>query len=167
MPCLRIFERECGKSRKRGKNNMENRMQKNLRILLVLAILIAVALTTAFWAVSSLYQPFNPLRPLPPPPSTPGDFEFFYIAKTVVSSLNIALLGFLLITNADLFRKTRSKFTFALLIFSVAFLFKDLTASPIVIGAFGYRLVGLGPFALLPDMFEFVVLVALLYLNFE
>ena len=117
---------------------MEKRMHKNLRILLVLITLIAVALATAFWAVSTFYKPFNPLQPLPPPPSNPGDFEFFYIAKTVVSSVNIALLAFLLIINVDIFRKTRSKFTFGLLIFSIAFLFKDLTASPIMIWAFGY-----------------------------
>ena len=142
-------------------------MHRNLRIVLVLAILIVVALAAALWADSTFYQPFHPLRPVQPPPNNPGDFELFYAAKTVVSSVNIALLIFLLITNVDIFRKTRSKFTFTLLIFSIAFLFKNLTDSPIVIWAFGYRQFGLGPFALLPDLFEFVVLAALLYLNFE
>ena len=148
-------------------NKMGNQMQKNLKLLSVLLILIAVVLVAAFWAVSTLYQPFNPLRPLPPPPGNPGDFEFFYVAKAVVSSVNIALLTFLLISNVDLFRKTRSKFTFGLLIFSVAFLFKDLTSSPLIIWLFGFRLSGLGPFALLPDLFELVVLSALLYLSLE
>jgi hypothetical protein len=146
---------------------MENQMHKNLRIILVLTTLIAVALAAALWADSTFYQPFNPLRPLQPPHSIPGDFELFYAVTTVVSSVNIALLVFLLITNVDIFRKTRSKFTLTLLIFSTAFLFKNLTDSPIVIWAFGYRQFGLGPFALLPDLFEFVVLTALLYLNFE
>lgn len=146
---------------------MENRMQKPMIALVILITLAAVALAAASWAASTLYQPFNPLQPQPPPPNNPRDYQFFYVAKTVISSVDIALLAFLLITNADIFRKTRSKFTFALLIFSVAFLFKDLAASPVVIWAFGYRPSGLGPFALLPDIFEFVVLLALLYLNFE
>jgi hypothetical protein len=34
-----------------------------------------------------------------------------------------------------------------------------------VIGAFGFGLFGLGPFALLPDLFEFVALSVLLYLS--
>jgi len=147
---------------------MKKRMHKNLKIVLVLVILIVVALDAALWAAYTFYKPFNPLSPLPPPPnSNPGDLEVFYAAEAVVSSLNIALLVCLLITNADMFRKTRSKFTFGLLIFSTAFLFKDLTSSPLVIWVFGYHQEGLGPFALLPDLFELVVLCVLLYLSFE
>ena len=152
-------------------NTMQKQMEKTLKISLILVALIAVALVAAFWAISvlhqSLYQPFNPLRPMPPPPMNPEDYEFFYIAKAVVSSVNIALLALILIMNINIFRKTGSKFTFGLLIFSVAFLLKDLTASPLTIWAFGYQLVGLGPFALLPDLFELVVLSVLLYLSFE
>lgn len=142
-------------------------MRKNLKMMLVLIVLIVVAFDAAFWAVYSFYQPFNPLQPLPPPISNPGDLEVFYVAETVVSSLNMVLLTLLLIVNADIFRKTRSKFTFGLLIFSIAFLFKDLTSSPLVIWVFGYHPAGLGPFALLPGLFELVVLVVLLYLSFE
>lgn len=151
---------------------MKKRMYKNFKIAIVLVILIVVALDAALWAAYTFYkpfsQPFNPLRPLQPPlTSNPGDLEVFYAAAAVVSSLNIALLVFILITNADMFRKTRSKFTFGLLIFSTAFLIKDLTSNPLVIWVFGYRQEGLGPFALLPDLFELVVLVVLLYLSFE
>lgn len=146
---------------------MEKQMQKSLTTLIIIVTLLAVALATVAWAVSVFYQPFAPFRPTPPPPTNPDDFEFFYVAKTAVSSVNIALLAFILISNIYIFRKTRSKFTFGLLIFSVAFLLKDLTASPIIIWAFGYRLVGLGPFAFLPDLFEFVVLSVLLYLSLE
>ncbi len=150
---------------------MENSMEKTLKISLILVGLIAVALIAAFAALSvlfqSVYQPFNPLRPMPVPTSNSRDFEFFYVAKAVVSSVNIALLTLILVISANIFRRTGSKFTFGLLIFSVAFLLKDLTASPLVIWAFGYRLVGLGPFAFLPDVFELVVLSVLLYLSFE
>ena len=148
-------------------SNMEKQMQKSLTTLIIIVTLLAVALATVAWAVSVFYQPFAPFRPTPPPPTNPDDFEFFYVAKTAVSSVNMALLAFILISNIYIFRKTQSKFTFGLLIFSVAFLLKDLTASPIIIWAFGYRLVGLGPFAFLPDLFEFVVLSVLLYLSLE
>lgn len=142
-------------------------MQKNLKILLILVVLIVVALDAAFWAAYSFYQPIDPLRPVAPPVSNPADLELFYIAQTVVSSLNMVLLAVLVIVNVDIFRKTRSKFTFGLLIFSIAFLFKDLTSNPLIIWMFGFHPVGLGPFALLPDLFEFVVLTVLLYLSFE
>ena len=142
-------------------------MRKNIKIMLVAVALIVVASDAAIWAAYSFYQPLTPLQPIPPPPGNPGDLEVFYIAQTVVSSLNLALLAILLILNADIFRKTRSKFTFGLLIFSTAFLFKDLTSSPLVIWLFGFHPAGLGPFALLPDLFELIVLAMLLYLSFE
>ena len=142
-------------------------MPKHFATLIVLVTVIAVALVAAIWALLTLYQPFNPLQPLPSPPTNPSDYQFFYIAKTIVSTVNIALLVFLLTISADTYRRTRSKFTFGLLIFSIAFLFKDLASSPLVIWFFGYRLAGLGPFALLPDIFESVVLSVLLYLHFE
>ncbi len=151
-------------------------MYKNPKIVLLLAILIIVALGTAIWASYAYFKPLSPFSPQPPlsshgnpPPSQgiPGDLEVFYVAETVVSSLNIALLVFLLVSNADMFHRTRSKFTFGLLIFSAAFLVKDLTSSPLVIWVFGYHQQGLGPFAFVPDLFEFVVLCALLYISFE
>jgi hypothetical protein len=42
---------------------------------------------------------------------------------------------------------------------------KDLTSNPMIIRAFGFGLYGLGPFALLPDLFELVALSVLLYLS--
>jgi hypothetical protein len=44
------------------------------------------------------------------------------------------------------------------------FLIKDITWSPFVIGWFKFTLLGLGPFAMLPDMFETAALMVLFYL---
>jgi hypothetical protein len=142
-------------------------MNKNMKIWLVLVILavIAVAILAAIWAATTVYAPRFSSRRLPPSEFIPGDIELFYIARTVVSTINIALLVFLIATYVSIYMKTRSEFTIGLLIFAVVFLMKDLTASPFVIGAFGFGLFGLGPFALLPDLFEFVALSVLLYLS--
>ena len=145
---------------------MENQMNKNVWIwLVVLVTLIAVALLAGFWAALTFYNPRLPWRMLQRPGAIAGDLEFFYMAKTVVSTINIALLSFLILTYADIYRKTRSQFTIGLLIFSSVFLLKDLASNPMVIRASGFNLFGLGPFALLPDLFEFVALSVLLYLS--
>ena len=145
---------------------MGNQMNKNLWIwLVILVALIAVALLAGFWAASTFYTPQFSWRQLPPPGDIPGDIEFFYIAKTVVSTINIALLAFLILTYADIYRKTRSEFTIGLLMFSIVFLMKDFASNPMVIRAFGFGMSGLGPFALLPDVFELVALSVLLYLS--
>ena len=143
-------------------------MEKNSKLVGLLIVLVIVAIGTAAWAAHTFNRPFDPFRPVPPPPRiNPGDLEIFYTAQAIVSSLNVTLLIFIFAYNLDVFRKTKSKFTFGLLIFSTAFLVKDLTSNPIVISIFGYRPQGLGPFALIPNIFEFVVLCALLYLSNE
>jgi hypothetical protein len=151
---------------------MENHMNRNLKIWLVLVILavIAVAILAAIWAAmviyqSQVYQQVFPFRPLQPPGYIPGDIELFYIARTVLSAVNITLLVVLIVTYVSIYIKTRSEFTIGLLIFAIVFLMKDIASNPFVIGAFGFRLYGLGPFALLPDLFEFVALTVLLYLS--
>jgi hypothetical protein len=140
---------------------------KTWLIIVILAV-IAVAILAAIWAVIviyqyQVYQPGFPFRPLPG--SIPGDIELFYIARTMISAVNITLLVVLIVTYASIYVKTRSEFTIGLLIFAIVFLMKDIASNPFVIGAFGFRLYGLGPFALLPDLFEFVALTVLLYLS--
>jgi hypothetical protein len=145
---------------------MENQMNKNVLIwLVVLVTLVAVALLAGLWAALTWYDPQFYWRPMTRPLENPGDLQLFYIGKTVFSTLNIALLSFLVLTYADIYRKTRSPFTIGLLMFSIVFLIKEFTSNPMVIRAAGFNQYGLGPFALLPDLFEFVALAVLLYLS--
>ena len=151
-------------------NQMETQMEKKPRrwLLVIVIGLIVVGVLAAVWASLSfdiITSPSFPFRPLPPPEFNPADLEFYYIAKTVVSTINIALLVFLIATYVTIYIKTKSEFTIGLLIFAIIFLVKDLTASPFITGVFGFRLYGLGPFALLPDVFELAALSVLLYLS--
>ena len=145
---------------------MKRYMNKNGRIWLVLVVLVVVAILSALWATSTVWFPLSPFeRRLPPPREIPGDIEFFYTAKTVVSTINVTLLVFLLLSYVDIYRKTRSEFTIGLAIFSGIFLLNALASNPLVIWVFGFRPFGLGPFALLPDLFTFGALAILLYLS--
>jgi hypothetical protein len=139
----------------------------NTRIWLILVALIAVVLAgilAALWAVSTFFSPFSPFEH-PTSPYVPGDIEFFYTAQAVVSTINVTLSIILLLIYVSIYRKTRSEFTIGLIIFSAVFLLNALASNPLVIRAFGYRPVGLGPFALLPDLFAFGALIILLYLS--
>jgi hypothetical protein len=152
----------------KGEKTMNSHMNKNVKIWLVIIVtLIAIALLAALWAsfTSPFPQSVFPERRVPPSGDIRGDFEFFYIAQTVLSTVNIALLAFLLTTYIDIYRKTRSQFTFGLIIFSLVFLLRTLTANPLFMWVFGFQAFGLGPFALLPDLFELVALSVLLYLS--
>lgn len=141
-------------------------MSNRLKLGLILAILVAAAIFAAFWVTVMIPQPppFQ-VRRDPSGGFVPGDFEFFYFAFTVISTINIALLVILVITYLNIYSKTRSPFTIGLIIFAAAFLMKDLASSPFVIGLFGFIAFGLGPFVFLPGIFEFAALLALLYLS--
>jgi hypothetical protein len=145
---------------------MKNRMNKNVRNWLILGTLTVVAILAALWAASTFWLPPPPWEPHRLPPyDIRGDIELFYTVKAVVSTINVTLSVILLITYVGVYRKTRSEFTIGLVIFSAVFLLNALASNPLVIWAFGFRLFGLGPFAMLPDLFTFAALAVLLYLS--
>jgi len=135
------------------------------KIGLILPFLVLVCLFTAFWATSTLTTPIAVHQDTKMPPQ--GDFEFFYLAHTVISTVNIILLIALLFIFINVYKKTRSEFSFGLIIFGIAFLLKDITASPFMANAFSFYASGLGPFIVLPDLFEFAILTILLYLHIK
>ncbi len=150
---------------------MNHDMNKKVTIWLILVTVVAVALLTALWATT--YQPL----PSPPSPWEPwqprrdfpvrGDIELYYTVKTVISTINVTLLIFLLITYIDIYVKIKSEFTIGLIIFSMVLLFYALASNPLMHWIFGFRAFGLGPFAMLPDLFTCVALAVLLYLTLK
>jgi heme/copper-type cytochrome/quinol oxidase subunit 2 len=143
-------------------------MNKNVRTWLILATLIVVAILATLWATSTFWFPSYPWeRHLPPQHEIPEDIEFFYTVDAVVSTVNVTLSIFLLLIYVSIYRKTRSEFTIGLIIFSAVFLLNALASNPLVIWAFGFRPFGLGPFAMLPDLFTLGALAVLLYLSIK
>lgn len=144
-------------------------MNKTLKTLLLLAVLLAVA-SLAVLVASYLTEQSNqstfPFDRRPYFPN-PADLDFYYVARTVFSIINIILLTILIVNYAGIFLKTRSEFTLGLILFAVFFLIKDLTWSPFVVRFAGFDVFGLGPFAFLPDLFELIGLSVLLYLSVE
>jgi len=148
-------------------NQQMNEKSRTWLLLILLLILAVTAILAATWAASTFWYPRFPWRQRERPPFIPGDIEFFYIAKTVVSTINIALLIFLLLIYANIYRKTRAEFTIGLIIFSATLLLYAIASNPIIISIFGFRMFGLGPFALLPDLFTFAALIVLIYLSIK
>jgi hypothetical protein len=147
---------------------MENRMNKSVRNWLILVTIIVVALLAALWATTTVWFPRFPWSPRERPPlDILGDIELFYTVKTVLSTVNVTLLVFLLLTYFSIYRKTRSEFTIGLMIFSAVFLLNVVASNPLVERAFGFLPFGLGPFAMLPDVFTSMALAVLLYLSIK
>jgi predicted neutral ceramidase superfamily lipid hydrolase len=139
-------------------------MEKGKKTWLLPAVMGIVVIVAALLAASVSLIQLTLLNQALPPYFIPGDIEFYYVAQAVVSTVNVTLLAFLLGMYVNIYSKTRSEFTVGLIIFSVVFLLYALSSNPFVIKIFGFRQFGLGPFALLPDLFTFGALLVLLYL---
>ena len=75
---------------------MEKQMNKRLKIGLIIVVLVAVAIFAAFWATVLRQQQIPAFQQRRAPPTggfIPGDFEYFYVANTIISTINIATLS--------------------------------------------------------------------------
>jgi len=154
-------------------------MNRYVKIWILFAILLVVAVFADFLATQNAPSPptsIFELRQLPPDRfnfdvdryySFMGDIELFYKAKTILSSINATLLVFLLATYVDIYKKLRSEFTIGLIIFSLILLLYALSSNPLLQWLFGYQAFGLGPFAMLPELFTTLALAVLLYLTMK
>ena len=152
-------------------------MNKYVKIWIIFAVLLVVSIFADYLATQNAPFPstsiFEP-RPVPPGQfnfdtyySYIGDIELFYKVKTILSTINATLLVFLLATYLDMYRKIRSEFTIGLILFSLILLLYAFSSNPLLQWIFGFRAFGLGPFAMLPDLFTTLALVVLLYLTMK
>ena len=154
-------------------------MNKYLKIGLILTILLVVTLSVDFLATQNApsvpISIFEPRQPPSPFDSTNidryysyvADIELYYKVKTILSTINATLLVFLLATYIDMYTKLKSEFTIGLILFSMILLLYALSSNPLLQSVFGFRAFGLGPFAMLPDMFTTLALCILLYLTMK
>ena len=151
--------------------NTQMKSRRSIIWFAIIGLIVIAGVLAGIWAYynyeSVTQQPFNPFNPRPIQPPNPADLEFFYIARTAFSTVNIALLIILVETYGALYYKTRSHFTIGLLLFALVFLMKEFATSPFVLGVFRFSASGLGPFALLEPMLETAALSVLLYLSIE
>jgi hypothetical protein len=96
-----------------------------------------------------------------------GDLGVYYDVRAVVSTVNIILASALLLIYMDTYRRLKSQFTLALILFSLVLLSYSITSHPALQSVFGYGGAGLGPFAMLPDMFACAAMAILIYLSLK
>ncbi len=145
---------------------MEKQMSRRLKLGLIVVILTIVAVIATVWALFFIQQHLDFFeRRVATPGFVAGDFELFYLVNTIISTINVAMLVFLIVIYLNIYVKTRSPFTIGLVIFAFVFLVREVLSNPFVTAIYGFRAYGLGPFAFLPGLFEFVALTVLLYLS--
>ncbi|MEN3052345.1 MAG: hypothetical protein ABC606_00910 [Candidatus Methanosuratincola petrocarbonis] len=145
---------------------MGRSMKGPSRVIVLMVLVISAAALASMWASLTYIPQFFPRDHTINMPVL-WDLELFYTMKAVVSTVNLVLLLFLLGTYIGIYTRTKSDFTIGLIVLSMVLLMNAVVSNPLVIWAFGFRLVGLGPFAVLPDAFTLGALLVLLYYVFK
>jgi ABC-type amino acid transport system permease subunit len=149
---LRRFGKEWENQKVHDKHG--GSLLSTLRVGLLVAVL-AIALSGIAFAVYAVSPNWN------------LDFGLYFLVGSVFSTINMVLSLILLITYLGTYSKTKAEFNLVLVIVALTLLSYSVVANPLIRTALGYGGSGLGPFLMLPDMFIFVALVALLYLRIK
>lgn len=150
-------------------------MNRNLKIFVIFGLLLLMVAVTGLivsFITTTVQQPSFPFGR--PQEVTIADARLYIIVRTIITTINIALLLVLVTTYSSIYLKTRSEFTIGLIIFTLIFLLKDIVSSPLLLlGGFGLGMIALGEgvigvwFVILSDLFELVALSVLLYLSIK
>ncbi len=94
-----------------------------------------------------------------------GQSGFYLRAKSVLTTINMALCLVLVASYLRLYAEVKSRFTLGLAFVMFAMFVYAATSNPIIHALSGFCLSGLGPFTMIPDLFAMAALGILLYLS--
>jgi hypothetical protein len=109
-------------------------------------------------------------RPLPPerrPDASPPDPTVYIMLKTAFACVNTVVSAALLALYVSTYKQIRSRFAMGLILVMLSFFIYAVTSNPMMHELFGFRVFGLGPFTLIPDVFAMLALLSMLYLSLE
>lgn len=85
--------------------------------------------------------------------------------KLLITTINMALLVYLLYNYVQIYQQMRSQFSVGLVIIASALLAHTISSSPLLAHIFGFREVGLGPFSIVPSFFTLIASVVLIHIS--
>ena len=145
--------------------NDEMNNKKLSVILPVVAIAVVVAVIGLMLASFILRPPETAPPPIPQPDRVLMDI--YLKVKTMVSLVNIVFIVALKSIYRNIYRQVKSQFTLGLIIVMLVLLLYAFTSNPLIQFLFGYQAQGLGPFAMIPDIFTTFALGLLLYISLD
>ena len=133
---------------------------------LILSTILTIVVVSIILAQAALGVPLGRAINQPPLPFPFRElFETYLLVKTIITSINLVLLLSVFIIYIRIYGNTGSKFSLGLIFFTIALMLYALTSNPILHAITGFRISGLGPFTILPDLFTLVASTILLYLS--
>lgn len=141
-------------------------MDKKTTVILAVTVVAIVAAAIGL-VLSTLILP-PPQTPPPPIPEPDRVLMDIYLkVKTMISLVNVVLIISLMSIYYGIYRQIKSNFTMGLILVMLVLLMYAFTSNPLIHVAFGYQAQGLGPFAMVPDIFTTFALGVLLYISLD
>jgi len=126
--------------------------------------LVVVSVSVVVAAVAGLFLAEWLLPPLAGT-GMQGQSGFYLRAKSVLTTINMALCLVLVASYLKLYTDVKSRFTLGLVFVMFAMFIYAATSNPIIHALSGFCLSGLGPFTMIPDLFAMAALGILIYLS--
>ncbi len=145
-------------------------MNRKIGLVVIITALLTVG---AVGIVLSRDQTWVPRPPpgydptLPPEDFVPQDRDRYLGVKTAITMINMTLSAILIGIYVKVYRETKSEFTIGLLIMTFSLFLYATLSNPLLPYLFGYRVLGVGIFSILPDIFTSIALSILLYLGLK
>jgi hypothetical protein len=95
------------------------------------------------------------------------DITLYRTLAAVVATVNLVIAAVLILLYVEVYRDVKSDFTVGLIMVMFSFLLYALFSNPLIHSIFGFRAFGLGPFALIPNVFAMIAMSTLLYLSLK
>ncbi len=146
----------------------QNDGMKDKKTTVILTVTVVAIVAAAIGLVLSTL--ILPPPQIPPPPIPEPDrvlMDIYLKVKTMISLVNVVLIISLMSIYYSIYRQIKSNFTMGLILVMLILLMYALTSNPLIHVAFGYQVQGLGPFAMVPDIFTTFALGVLLYISLD
>ncbi|MFO8133834.1 MAG: hypothetical protein R6U10_07905 [Thermoplasmatota archaeon] len=135
-------------------------------LLIVIGIVLGMVLSTVSLSLAKERAERRGWRP-PQDGELPAEFVLRYYTASIIITVNVMLLVGLLGVYLQAYAATGSSFMLGLMFFIGVLLVQSLLSLPLLHTLFGYTFFGLGPFSILPHVFETMALVILIVLSME
>ena len=95
---------------------------------------------------------------------------YYFTAKAVIDTVNTVLILGIVVIHIGIYRRTGTKFSLGLVLFSTALLLYTIAANPFLYRVLGARMqifnkLGFGPLFIVPDLLTLIASIILIYLS--
>jgi hypothetical protein len=143
-------------------------MEKDTRNAIVIILLVAAGIVGAVFG-STVEFGYKGDGEWPPDREEieRSDPTIYLTIGTAVATVNLVIAVLLIVLYFQVYKEVKSDFTIGLIVVMFSFLLYALFSNPMIHDLFGFRAIGIGPFAWIPNLFAMVAMFILLYLSLE